>query len=251
MDITGHAVDFTESNYKRLLQMASVHYSFEAFGTTCTTPHVLWRHDIDMSVHRALALAQIEADAGVRATYFVLPHSRFYNLLERTVTLRARTITSLGHSLGLHFDARFYGEIRTADEMSERLAQERDTLENLLDAPVLAFSFHDPTTADVLHFDDDIVAGMVNAYGRNVRGGYVYCSDSNGYWRHDRLEDVLSLRPERLHVLTHPEWWVPQVMSPRERVSRCIDGRAAAQHLEYDTSMAAIGRTNVGGPSSQ
>ena len=51
---------------------------------------------------------------------------------------------------------------------------------------------------------------IVHAGARSVRHRYAYVSDSNGHWRFDRLPDVLENGGhERLHVLTHPEWWQP------------------------------------------
>jgi hypothetical protein len=49
--------EFTEAAYRRILQAAKGHYRFERFGTSSAEPHVLWRHDIDISVHRALRIA--------------------------------------------------------------------------------------------------------------------------------------------------------------------------------------------------
>ncbi len=66
-----HFEDFTETSYREIVASARERYAFEPFGTATTSPHVLWRHDVDYSVHRAAALARIEADLGVRATYFV------------------------------------------------------------------------------------------------------------------------------------------------------------------------------------
>ena len=45
--------DFTESAYRDVLAQAISRYSFEPFGTESAAPHVLWRHDVDFSVHRA------------------------------------------------------------------------------------------------------------------------------------------------------------------------------------------------------
>jgi hypothetical protein len=88
---------------------------------------------------------------------------------------------------------------------------------------------------------------MVNTYGAGLRKNFTYCSDSNGYWRFRRLQDVLEqAEDEKLHVLTHPVWWVPDVMSPRERLARCIDGRRDFQHRFYDQTLADYGRENVG-----
>ena len=62
-----------------------------------------------------------------------------------------------------------------------------------------------------------------------------YVSDSNGYWRFERLPEVLAAGAhERLHVLTHPEWWQEEAMSPRERILRCIAGRARRRGDRHD-----------------
>src|SRR5947208_11960648 len=97
--------DFTEEHYRAILTATRRRYSFASFDERPDTPHVLWRHDVDLSPHRALAIARLEADAGVLSTYCVLLHSEFYNLLEAGITERIREIVRLGHRLGLHFDA--------------------------------------------------------------------------------------------------------------------------------------------------
>jgi len=227
---------------------AKRHYSFEPFGTRSTEPHVLWRHDVDLSVHRAARLAGIEAEEGVAATYFFSFHSAFYNLLEQTVTKLARQIVGADpHRLGLHFDTSFYGRIGSEDDLGERIAAEAGMLGDLLEAPVEAFSFHNPGVVnDDLAFDADEISGLHNAYGRTVRDRYTYVSDANGYWRFQRLIDVLSAgTDERLHVLTHPGWWQAEPMPPRARIARCADGRAARVLQEYDEVLARIGRQNI------
>ena len=78
---------------------------------------------------------------------------------------------------------------------------------------------------------------MLHAGARSVRDDYAYISDSNGYWRFDRLPEVIAAGAhERLHVLTHPEWWQEEAMSPRERILRCIAGRGAAPRRRPTTS---------------
>ena len=238
--------DFTEDEYAQLLRLAQTSYTFISFAAALSAPAgtVLWRHDLDFSVHRALALARIEAAAGVRSTFFLHLHSPFYNALEAEVAERVNGILALGHELGLHFDPSFHSA--RGRDVADALARERAFLEDVFEAPVRAFSLHNPDVAGWAD-DSDEVAGMVNAYGASLRRSFGYCSDSNGYWRFRRLRDVLEeAADERLHVLTHPEWWVPEPMSPRERVSRCIEGRAAQQHERYDRVVAAMGRANIG-----
>jgi hypothetical protein len=234
---------FTEAGYRDLLRLAKDRYAFRSFRDYRTAPAgtVLWRHDLDFSVHRALALARIEADEGVRTTHFVLLHSAFYNALEAEVAERIREIVALGHELGVHFDPRFYA----GRDLDEALVRERDLVAGIFDTDVTAFSLHNP---DVAGWSDgrDEVGGMVNAYGSYLGERYGYASDSNGYWRHTPLHEVLRGGDhELLQVLTHPEWWVPEPMSPRDRVSRAIDGRARRQHARYDDVMKAMRRENV------
>ncbi|MCD7909896.1 MAG: hypothetical protein LUH04_19885 [Clostridium sp.] len=40
--------------------------------------------------------------------------------------------------------------------------------------------------------------------------------------------------PDRLQVLTHPENWTPEPLTPRQRIQRCFDGRAARAAEGYD-----------------
>jgi hypothetical protein len=95
--------------------------------------------------------------------------------------------------------------------------------------------------------DRERLAGLVNASGRGLRDSYLYVSDSNGYWRHRRLPDVLEDgTSERLHVLTHPEWWQGEPMSPRARLERCISGRADRTRAWYTEMLERWGRENVG-----
>jgi hypothetical protein len=236
---------FTEDRYRELLRLAREHYAFVSFPDhrDASAGSLLWRHDLDLSVHRALALARIEAEEGVRATHFLLLHSAFYNALEPEITAAVREILRLGHALGLHFDPRFYGQ----PDLDEALGRERALLEQVFETGVQAFSLHNPDLAGWSN-DRDEIAGMVNAYGSDLRQRFGYASDSNGYWRFTPLDEVLASAAQhtRLQVLTHPEWWVPEPLSPRERVSRAIDGRAARQHLRYDELMKAMRRKNAG-----
>lgn len=235
--------DFTEDGYRDAVALAKRSYSFEPFGTKLEDPHVLWRHDVDASVHRAARLARIEAEEGVRATYFLSFHSPFYNLLEPAVHHAAREVLDAGHWLGLHFDSAFPGR----GEVAERIAREAAQLGDLLESPVVAFSFHNPGLVNEdFAVEDDVVGGLVNAYSRSIREGYRYVSDSNGYWRYERLADVLEDAPPRLHVLTHPEWWQEEPLAPRARIARCVEGRAAAVLRDYDALLKAAGRANVG-----
>ena len=237
------AADFTEENYRGIIVRARERYAFEPFGTELAEAHVLWRHDVDFSVHRALRLAEIEAEEGVSSTYLFSLRGPFYSLLEAEVASRARAIAGLGHWLGLHFNTGAYGGIASEAELQEQLSFERRLLSELTENPIDVLSFHNPGATGADGFDAERLGGMVNAYGSTVRERYTYISDSNGYWRHERLPDVIdSGEHDRLHVLTHPEWWQRSPMSPRERLERCLEGRADHSREWYEGPVRAAGR---------
>jgi hypothetical protein len=246
-----HFDDFTEGSYRRIVATAAGRYAFEPFGTSTVGPHVLWRHDVDYSVHRAVALARLEAELGARATYFLSLRSDLYNLLEPAVHARAREIVAMGHWLGLHFDAGFYAD-RSLPMLDRCVAWEARLLSGALEAPVHAVSLHNPSVSSTEDLDAEELGGIVHAGARSVRDRYAYVSDSNGFWRFDRLPDVLENgEHERLHVLTHPEWWQPEPMSPRARILRCIEGRSRASETTYDDLLQTHSRVNVGRPGPQ
>jgi hypothetical protein len=244
--MTDSRSEFTETAYRELLSVAREHYTFRKFSDALSmTDGVLWRHDIDVSPHRALALARLERDAQVTATYFVHLHSTFYNALEAEIASRLKEIAALGHAIGLHFDPQF-NRLTPSDvsALERTVALERDMLQSSVGVPVVALSFHDPDIAGFTEIRDDLVAGLVNAYGSTLRTGFTYCSDSNGYWRFKPIGEVLRERHPRVQVLTHPEWWVPDPMSPRERIARAIDGRASSAARRYDEALRALNREN-------
>jgi hypothetical protein len=240
-----HFEDFTEASYREILAGANARYAFEPFGTKAAGPHVLWRHDVDYSLHRAVVLARLEAELGARATYFLSLHSDLYNVLEPAVYGRAREIAALGHWIGLHFDPGFYAD----GSRDEWAAWEGRVLAEALEVPVRAVSLHNPSVSGSVDLDAEELGGMLHAGARSVRKRYAYVSDSNGYWRFERLPEVLAAGAhDRLHVLTHPEWWQEKPMSPRERILRCIEGRSRASEATYDALLSDNRRVNVGLP---
>jgi hypothetical protein len=112
--------------------------------------------------------------------------------------------------------------------------------------PVGCYSIHNPTAVTDWNSDETVICDMVNVYCREIRTQSTYVSDSNGIWSRGRLADILEQRPHKIHVLTHPEWWTPETLSPRERISRCIDGRARFLHRSYDQFLLDFMRPNVG-----
>jgi hypothetical protein len=236
--------DFTEEKYRWLLRVAKKSYQFVMYDAIpWNRRFILWRHDLDYSINRAAALAQIEAEEGVSTTYFVNPRSEFYNPFETSQARLIRGILGLGHSLGLHFDAAAH-YIQDDDTLSQKLLVERRWLGEAFGVHPHAFSFHNPE-ARHLQFEAETYGGLVNCYSRRFKAEIPYCSDSNGYWRFRRLQDVLTEAADPcLQVLTHPGWWQKKPMWPRQRIYRCAYGRASSTMSSYDTGLRQHGRLN-------
>jgi hypothetical protein len=236
---------FTEAYFVNLLERASAEYEFVFHGDPDNEKYVIiWRHDVDVSPHRALALAHLEQSKGVRATYFVQLSSVFYGMFESANIRIFREIYSLGHRLGLHFDPCLYD---THDHalIEEKLSFERAVIATLLEQPIPVFSLHNPTLVKD-RFRGDEYAGMINASGDHFRTHFHYCSDSNGVWQYEDLYTLLKERRyARLHVLTHPVWWQRNAMLPRERIARSVRGRAEAVLQLYDELLEQNQRPNI------
>jgi len=92
--------DFTTERYQALLELALTNYVPSDFhGYAAAEKCFIVRHDVDFSLNRAVALAEIEHELGISAPYLVDPHSMFYNLAEKSQVALLRRILQLGHSL--------------------------------------------------------------------------------------------------------------------------------------------------------
>lgn len=241
--------DFTDDNYRLLLRKALSSWRFVSYREYLVAPDspvCLWRHDVDLSPQRALSMAKAENEEGARAHYFVHLNSEFYNALTASTVKCMREIAKLGHVIGLHFDPSPYMASDPHPDWDVVLKHQATILETALNTKMDSVSLHIPELCPQLLLDANELAGMINASSPRFREKFTYCSDSNGYWRFQRLEELLDSETRNIHVLTHPGLWAPHPMSPRDRVQRCIDGRAKNTALFYDQLLGNMGRKNVG-----
>tara|TARA_Y200000002_G_scaffold383190_1_gene403884 strand:+ start:1863 stop:2621 length:759 start_codon:yes stop_codon:yes gene_type:complete len=239
LKIDNHQNDFTEKNYKRLLyKIKNKTIFFHEIDTI--NKFTLWRHDVDLSVHRAYALAKIEKSLNIRATYFLLFGSNFYNIFDKEIKNLIYKIKSLGHQFGLHFDSTQYN-INKKKDLEKYLSFEKNILEDLFQIKIKTFSYHNPSEK-ILSYDNFKYAKMINAYAKYFKKNVKYCSDSDGYWRHKRLESFLDENHDKIQVLTHPGWWQKRVMAPFSRVKRCLNGREQATNNEYRNTFKKLKR---------
>jgi hypothetical protein len=169
-------------------------------------PFCILRHDVDYSTAAALRLAEQEAARGVRATYFLLAGSGYYNLLAPEHAHVASRLAALGHEVGLHYDVRSFLPFARAEGPRLRRAQ-ATLLGELAGRAVTSIAMHQPA----LHGTDpfrETDSGFLNAYDDRFTREAVYVSDSCRAWRDSGWSIVSGGElPPRLHLSMHPINW--------------------------------------------
>lgn len=205
---------------------------------------VLWRHDVEFSPEIALQMAKIEHKLGVKATYFFQIHSEFYNVFEPFHTHILKEIRSLGHEIGLHFDAHYYN-IQNQEALDKYITLDKEYFEKVFDIMLRVFSFHN-TNRFILSCEEFKYGGLINVYSKYFKTNYNYCSDSTGYWRYEILDEVLRDNSiQYLQVLTHDAMWSNTVMAPRQRVRWSIEHEAERVKARYDELLEIFGAKNI------
>ena len=127
--------------------------------------------------------------------------------------------------VGLHFDCRYWG-ITSEEQLNDHIILDKDYLIANMGVEIDTFSFHNttPFTQSCLAYK---YGGLINVYSSFFKQHYNYCGDSLGYWRFDRLEDVLNdNKVQHLQVLTHDANWAEEVLSPRKRFVKAMHDHA-------------------------
>jgi hypothetical protein len=182
---------FDLEHYRGLLGAAHAGgYRWAFFDREPEPGDLLLRHDVDLSLEAALQIAELEAEAGAAATYFLMTRSEFYNLASPSGEHALERLRELGHRVGLH-------AVWPRADLDERFD------------PVVAWHNPDP------EYMWEPVEGAVNVM--RPPWADVYRSDSNQHWRQGCPHDELAARAfERLQLLIHPEIWVYPGATMRE-----------------------------------
>jgi hypothetical protein len=239
--------EFTFKGYELFLKLAiSNSFSFVGFDDKFDneSKQILWRHDVEFSPFVALKMATIEAELGLKATYFFQLHGELYNTLEKEISLIVHKIKKLGHDIGLHFDSHYF-DIKNEEELEKYLRIDADYFNCIFNCEINTFSFHN-TNAFTLSLEKKKYAGLLNVYSSYFKSNYSYCADSTGYWRYEPLEEVIK-NPSitKLQVLTHDSMWSDAPLPPRRRVFEAIDFNTKRQKKWYDKTLYDFGARNI------
>jgi hypothetical protein len=163
------------------------------------------RHDIDVSLELAVRQASIEAELGIKATYFLRLHSKLYNLHDAESLKYLAEIVKSNVEIGLHYETSIY-EIAGGNPV-ELLAHDARQLGSIVGRPIVGCSAHRVGTYPSLDITTIKNAGLVyDAFSPEFVEKRKYISDSARSWREGCLCQWLG-RENHLTVLTHPIWW--------------------------------------------
>jgi len=192
------AFDF--AHYRELLAAARAGgYGFGFFDGEPRAGEVYLRHDVDLSLDAALRMAELEADAGVAATYFLMTRSVFYNLASVEGERALARLRELGHRVGHH------------------AVHPHLELDGRFDA-VLAWHNPDP------EYMREPLVGAINVMADPWFDVDHYRSDSNQHWRSGCPHEPLARGDfEWLQLLTHPEIWAYSGARMRDTMDALLD----------------------------
>lgn len=175
------------------------------------------RHDVDLSLEKALRFAELENRNNVQSTYFILLSTGFYNIFDKKAYEMIKSIHDMGHEIGLHFDEARY-PITNKEELIQHVEKEILLMSEALEMEIKTVSMHRPSN---LILDGDIEFDrVINSYSHMFFNEFKYLSDSGMSWREDVLGIIRSNAYDRLHILTHPIWYGETEASKQERLYR-------------------------------
>lgn len=168
-------------------------------------PYIVLRHDIDFAPRHSVEMAELEHEAGVASTFFVLVDGQFYNPLRPEVIRQIRRIQSLGHEIGLHFAVSSAVE---PDDVGREVAFRLEVLSAIAGVTVRSFSQHDPVNAGfaTVELPRDHYP-CVDASQVIRDNDLLYVSDSAMMWRRYTFESALE-EDRNLCLLAHPHSWL-------------------------------------------
>lgn len=200
-----------------------------------------FRHDIDWNPFKAIEMAKMEKEFGLRATYFILPTASYYGILDKSGLVRntcidsvCRALYSDGAEIGIHNDLL---TVMITYEIDPFLFNQNELLFlRHLRIPVWGTASHgspiakitvpnyqvfsDFATSDsVWYFGKPYPIGehSLADYGFKYEAYFIsynkYYSDSGGMWNDvGGLDGILerldsSVPGDRIEILAHPDWW--------------------------------------------
>lgn len=245
----GWARDFSYSYFQKILQASKNNFELQLLSQAANFPKeeplkkakLILRHDVDVSLKRALAMAEIEHKMGIRATYMVMINSPLYSLKNKANRNLLKKILGMNHEIGLHFNINDIERNGQLDfkKIEKRIINACKLIENIIGRRILTVSFHRPVKS--LIGGPFLIGGKINAYARELMSWYL--SDGRGYWREgEPLSKLLAPKKTNLYLLIHPIWWGQKHMLAQDRLQEFFEeetrGKKPAEAVRLSRALA-------------
>ncbi len=185
------------------------------------------RHDVEFSLERALKIAKIDSENGIKSSFFIQVINNAYNPLSTINTQLIKKIENYGHYIGLHF---YVSHLKEGDlkGLENELNRQVSILQECVETKISRFSYHRPPSW-TLSIDTSEFSDLINAYsypyfelittGNPVKVKYI--ADSNHKWKYGHPLEVKKYKC--FHLLIHPDEWSEQGGNEYENFTGIID----------------------------
>ena len=172
-----------------------------------------FRHDVDISLKKAVEMAEFESKNGIKSTYYILLSSPYYNALEAENLQRIRTLRELGMGIGLHYDNSI--KLQDANQCCSEIIIQLGMLQHHIgELEEKSVTFHKPLRGVDINAETVNLLNLSNIYSPNFDQRFKYISDSGHNWRENPY-DIIDTN-DMVHINTHPEWYNNEEMDMEE-----------------------------------
>lgn len=205
---------FSYSDYCQIIDALQKSGKYMSFHEAAGAPDfALMRHDVEFSVDRALALAELEHENGFASCYLFQVSNNAYNILSKKNMDAVKHIASLGHEVGLHFHMNALTDV---DQIRSEIAKEAEILSMKSGIDIRLFSIHRPSK-EILS-EGVRIPGLLNTYDSSFFSfvenidtedtEIKYMSDARHRWNYGLIPNDSTINGNRkVQILTHPYSW--------------------------------------------
>ena len=176
---------------------------------------IVMRHDVDLSLKHALAMAEVEKSLGIKSTHFIRTRGRFNPFKGKSLRMMKR-ISKLGHEIGIHYEL----VNASMDDFQKTFLNDKKKFELLLGKKIFGAALHktkniNDIIIDKLNAVEDFLPELgleYDAYSGIFIKKMKYLSDSSYRWKEGCMCSHIK-KESRLCILTHPIWWSSKTTS--------------------------------------
>jgi len=218
---------FNEIDYTRFIKSFNGNITpFPKVGVRPLGRVIYLRHDIDAKLDHSVMMAQIEADMGIKSTYFVLNTAEYF---KQDISKELDIIKACGHEIGWHNSAmetwyldgmvkpiRFYVESPLSVLRNRYGCNVRGTAAHYVARPndqtfrnynIWKLNWQSKSQIPVETFTLEEFGLEYEAY---VLHRDIYLCDSGKQWSINPIETAKTFNGKQdciIQILIHPQWW--------------------------------------------